>query len=73
MSEKKFHAFYTWAYGNEPRHEVFDDEAALLKFVHDAKSNPVGFRGLSVVYGEELSFEPATVIQTYRIRRQEQD
>ena len=67
---KKFHAFYITAVGHEPQYMVLDkvDEVlALVKKANDPDYSNI--RNLRVIWGQLLEFEPATVVETYRIKR----
>ena len=68
MSNSKFYAFYTWVYGMEYRREEFDDEKDVLAFVKRANDPTDGVRGLTVIYGQKLEFEPCKVVESYRIK-----
>ena len=53
------------------RHEAFDDLPKVLELVkEDTLPEGDGYkvRGLKVIYGEQLEFEPATVVETYRVK-----
>lgn len=66
MSDKdRFYAFYTWAYGYDPNRKVFDSEEDLLKFIKKAKEDgdDTPYRRLIVIRGQEVEFEPATVVE----------
>jgi hypothetical protein len=69
MSET-YHAFYV---GMERglEHRSFDGETALLAFVKKALDDSYYHRGLTVVYGELIEFEPATFVESYRIKDSE--
>lgn len=71
MSDKdKFYVFYTWAYGYEHRRKIFDLEDDLIKFINKAKEegDDSPYRRLIVIRGQEVEFEPATVVETWRIK-----
>jgi hypothetical protein len=67
---KSYHCFYTKSVGYEHKYEAFDREADVVALVKRA-DNPYDICGLRVVYGELLEFEPATVVETYRIKEPE--
>jgi hypothetical protein len=66
---RAFHVFYTEAVGLRPVHKEFMDERELLAFVTTANDPDFSnVQNLRVVYGELLEFEPAKVIESYRIK-----
>lgn len=54
-------------YGNHPYYAASEDEKQVLAFVKENHDNPT-IAGLKAVYGELLEFEPAEVIQSFRIK-----
>ena len=72
---KRFYATYVYAYGMEAKSEVFDDTESLLAFIKKAKADEVDdwtpYLGLCVIYGEKIEFEPATYVETWRIKERE--
>ena len=70
--KKQYHIFGTEAVGRTPYYKCTDSEPevlALVKTVHDGES----IYGLRVVHGELLEFEPATVVETFRIKGSNDD
>lgn len=71
MSENdKFYVFYTWAYGYEDVRKAFNTEEDLLDFVRVAKEggDDSPYRKLLVIRGQEVEFEPHTIVKTWRIK-----
>ena len=66
MSEKKWFAFYTYAYGLTPKCEEFDTYEELVEFAKKACAKESPYWSLRVVYGEEYVLEPATYVESYR-------
>jgi hypothetical protein len=60
-----FYVFYTWAYGYEHHRKVFNSEEDLLKFIKEAREegDDTPYRRLIVIRGQEVEFEPATVVE----------
>lgn len=66
---KAYHAFYVGhAMDRGLKHDVFYDDEKLLAFVKKATDDPYYFTGLTVVYGDIVEFEPATYIESFRIK-----
>lgn len=63
-----YHIFGTKVFGRDSFYKFTDDEQELLAFVKENHDHET-VSGLRVVYGEILEFEPATVIETFRIKR----
>lgn len=70
MAEKKFHVFYTWAYGIEHKREVFEEHQlpAVLELVKKAAEPNSSYYNFAVVFGELLEFEPHEKVLAYRIK-----
>jgi len=64
----KFYVFYTYAYGMHPQQRVFEKKEELLAFIQEAMDDISAYRDLTVIYGKKLEFEPAVVIQSYKIK-----
>ena len=63
----EFHAFYKKAYGNDSVYLATEDETKIIELVK-ASHDGGNVRDLRVVYGQLLEFEPAKVVETYRIK-----
>lgn len=70
--EDKFYVFYTWAYGYNHIRKVFDTEKDLLEFIKETKEDERAYRNLIVIRGEEVEFEPHTVVETWRIKESDE-
>ncbi len=65
----RFHCFYTDPAFREPKHVSHDQLQPVLDLVKEnAKEHSGNVRGLKVIWGEELEFEPCEVVQTYRVK-----
>jgi hypothetical protein len=62
-NEKKYHLFYI--YPSHPRHEAYDSSEELLRKVKALKDGDVSFH---VIFGVELEFEPAKVVEAWRFK-----
>lgn len=65
---KRYHCFYMNPYGNERKYVAHDDLPPVLDLVKKSNIEDEAVVGLKVVYGELLEFEPATYVETYRIK-----
>ena len=65
----RFHIFYTWAYGMEPRYEATNDEKRVVEIHAAAQEEGSGYRNLRIIEGNELRFEPVSIVSSWRIVR----
>ncbi len=70
----KFYAFYVWPYGNEAKREEFNTAAEVEAFYKKAMDSTSGsdegmsdYRNLIIIYGEPVQFEPAKIVEAWRI------
>lgn len=70
MASNKFHAFWVNPYHMTRETAEFEADAleSVLALVKKNATEDDNVRGLVVIWGERLEFEPATVVQTYRIK-----
>jgi hypothetical protein len=69
MSDRaRYHCFYIEAVGLNAKYVCFDSEAEMLELVFKANSEWSGYRNLHVVYGRALEFEPAKVVEAWRVK-----
>ncbi len=75
MSSDHFR-YYVFGYqpvGMQYEVKVIDREEDLLKLVKDSNGDYPSFRILRAVWGEALDFEPATFVESYRIKAASHD
>ena len=65
---KRYHAFWENPYGHERQYKAFDDEAGVLELVAASEVEDSDVRGLSVIWGELLEFEPYERVKSYRVK-----
>ena len=73
---KQYHCFWINPHGMQREYKVFDDEAAVLELVKENEKPQDEYRnvnGLVVIYGVKVEFEPAVVVQSYKIKDWQED
>jgi len=73
MSDKRYHCFYIEPVGYDTKYVAHDKIEPVLALVKEDErgKDPADYsnvRGLKVVFGHLLEFEPATVVETYRVK-----
>lgn len=63
----KYYLFGMNTYGGAPYYEVTDDQTRVLQVIKENYDHETIYN-LRVIYGTLLEFEPATVIETFRIK-----
>jgi hypothetical protein len=64
--------FAFWGYGSSASRKEFDRLADVLDLVKKAAENEYGYRDLVIIEGRKLEFEPAKVVEVWRVKDQEQ-
>lgn len=65
---ERYHIFYgLWNSGARFQHHVCDSESEMLAIVKTAKDDPTYHPQLMVIWGEELTFKPAQVVETWAV------
>jgi hypothetical protein len=73
MAEKQYHCFYIEPVGHIYKYAAHDRLEPVLALVKENErgKDPNDYSnvsGLRVIWGSALEFEPATVVETYRIK-----
>jgi hypothetical protein len=68
---KAFFVFWTQPEGNIPRQEKLTDVDSLQRLVGSLKLHCCGPIKFTAVYGKELEFEPAKVVEVWRVKEVE--
>lgn len=63
-----YHAFWINPYGMHPMYRDSVRLEPLLDLVKQSHAQDSEIRSLRIVYGVLLEFEPATVVETYRVK-----
>lgn len=66
MVDKQYHA--TYLYSREPRYLTTYDDNAIVALRKSADGEYPSITNLVVVYGVLIEFEPAKVVETYKIK-----
>lgn len=69
MSEPLYHCFWVNPYGYKSEYAAHADLASVLALVKRSNSEDSDVSNLRVVYGELLQFEPATYVESYRVKQ----
>lgn len=65
----RYYVFYTYAYGMQAEQKVIDDYAEMIALVKKAKEPESPYLGFTVIWGRKLEFEPATIVETWKIKQ----
>lgn len=66
MADQKYHAFWINSYGNQMESKVSYDTAEIIALRLMVDRGDIG--SLQVVYGVAIEFEPAKVVESYKIK-----
>lgn len=69
--KNQYHCFWVNPFGMDRQYKVFGDLEPVLDLVKENEKDADDFsrvRNLVVIYGERLDFEPAVVVQTFKVK-----
>ena len=70
MAEKTYHCFWVNPYGARREYAAYEELDPVLALVKRADDELSEVCALYVIYGVKCEFEPATYIETYRLKEE---